>query len=84
MILYHYSVTNVSFIYCDEVLTFVIQSKWRKKMEDSVGVRFAECDVQELELLVRSKVFMSVSDAVRDLTRRGLRDEMSKLRLKAC
>lgn len=52
-------------------------------MEDLIGVRFAECDIQDIELLVKSKVFMNASDAVRDLTRRGVRDELSKLRLRA-
>jgi hypothetical protein len=51
-------------------------------MDDTVGVRFAEGDIKDLELLVRFKVFMNVSDAVRDLTRRGIREELPKLREK--
>jgi predicted lipid-binding transport protein (Tim44 family) len=48
-------------------------------MDDMIGVRFAEGDIDDLKKLVNAKVFMNLSDAVRDLTRRGMRDEIAKL-----
>jgi len=52
-------------------------------METTVGVRFTEVDIKDLENLVENKIFLNISDAVRDLTRRGVREELSRREMKA-
>jgi|GEM_PF-4732486 len=48
-------------------------------MDTQIGVRFPTSMVSEIDKLVEKEEYMNRSDAVRDLTRIGLRDRKVKM-----
>ena len=51
------------------------------KLDKTLNVRINDMVIADLDLLVKNGIFSSKSDAIRDFTRRGIREELKKLKV---